>query len=632
MTDLSGYYNAGTNTANAVNRANERRLQTQQQAQNQAVELAKHGYGVTKDGQIVPLTGSAEAQRAQEIAFMQQQQQNTDRILAMEQTRAMIDEFNKTGDANIFNIGAKLNPNIADAWNSFGINAIDNINYDSDGGLLQQNGYDYEPGSEELRKAYGKTMFKAYNAEAGTWGIMPVDVFAGLTGTTEVMNNQQQTRMLDNFENVRAAFDGIDREHTNVMEESAAATAGINARTRSHEAANVTANQPAADKTAQARLNESNAAVQTADTGVTLAQIEERDIALREKMEPIQAELDKLTADVRTAENEVDKKRIQNEVDRLAYDLKVLDHERNKLALEQEKVEKGYGKGTGGKTPVSVAKANAANTAAQELVQEFGGADEYFNTDFSEPTSDQSLKALPYIEMIESNLAHTQLSESEKRQAAKLATMARLFTSAVKIGPKDTGFLSAFVKRFSAYAFEGATEQEARAALNHLYNIFRHSLYGAQVTKQENINFIKALGSSNQKLGPVLSKMLTGLQGLDAEMASMLKAGNPYVMHYRIGGTAATFEQAKTALQVAIRALSAQVEVAGDADEMTKRANAILKQANIQRQGRPSVGNLVDEVQQQQQQQQQQRQTPTVPTGDRPSLDDIMQQVQSGAQ
>lgn len=204
-------------------------------------------------------------------------------------------------------------------------------------------------------------------------------------------------------------------------------------------------------------------------------------------------------------------------------DLAELDYKNRKLEHDLT-----IGRGGTGKQKDMI----AAKQQTDGLLQEFGGEEAFFNTDFGDDKNYN--RAYQYIAKIE-RFEDVQLSEAEKKELNNIRQLIALADPAKKLSSADTGVIDKFLGGMNKYLSDEVGGLKAKSSYAAFRNTVRHALFGSALTEAEITSFNEAFGTLGQKLGPVLQQFRTNLVQVKAKLESMRRNSNPYTMKVRMG-------------------------------------------------------------------------------------------------
>lgn len=193
----------------------------------------------------------------------------------------------------------------------------------------------------------------------------------------------------------------------------------------------------------------------------------------------------------------------------------------------------------------------------KHLISAFGGEDNFDKTDFS--LAKNYRKAYKHVIAIE-KFEGTDFSSAESKRIGDIRKLIALADPASKISAGSTGFWDNFTNDIGKYLSDNVGGREASDAYQTYKGFLRHALAGSNLTKVE-VDFDKlALGTLDQKLGPVLSKFKTSLLGVRAHLDSISRIGNPYVAKVRLGVDLDKLNSIIVSLDERIDSISGQIE------------------------------------------------------------------------
>lgn len=192
---------------------------------------------------------------------------------------------------------------------------------------------------------------------------------------------------------------------------------------------------------------------------------------------------------------------------------------------------------------------NAAADSTERLLNSFGGEDQFFKTDFSDPKNYR--KAYSEIVRIE-RLEGTELSEADKKKITDVRSLISLGDPASKLTAAQTGLLDSTLRGVEKYVNDNVDGTAAKTAYAAFRNSIRHALFGSALTENEIKAFNQAYGTLGQKLGPVLSSFETALDQVQAQLDSTANLMNPYSAKVRLGADQERLTEIRDALQARI--------------------------------------------------------------------------------
>ena len=209
-----------------------------------------------------------------------------------------------------------------------------------------------------------------------------------------------------------------------------------------------------------------------------------------------------------------------------------------------------------------VSAVQSAKARIDEL--NFGTEEEpinFFEVNFSSLNPGQRAQIQKNIAEIEKLDPNSQLSTEDKRVARDIRNLIQLGgTAGSEITDKETGLIDRSLNTLKSYFINDVGGTEGTAAYESFRNIFRNALYGASLTPTEVAAFNKAMGTLGQKTLPVLNRLQTQMESLKNQLESIRDLGDPYVMHYYLGGDVEQVDDIIRALDERIGGVKAAVK------------------------------------------------------------------------
>lgn len=174
----------------------------------------------------------------------------------------------------------------------------------------------------------------------------------------------------------------------------------------------------------------------------------------------------------------------------------------------------------------------ASRKYTESLLSNFGGSDEYFNTNFNK--RENQLKAYSDVIAIE-KLEGINRSDGEEDDLHTIREVIAISNPILKLSPKDTGLFDRLLGNVKKYVYDSVDGIKAKSAYLVLRNSLRHALYGGALTEAEIRSYNEAQGSLGQKLGPVLAQFRINLLQVKSKLDSISRNGNPYITKFRLG-------------------------------------------------------------------------------------------------
>lgn len=213
---------------------------------------------------------------------------------------------------------------------------------------------------------------------------------------------------------------------------------------------------------------------------------------------------------------------------------------------------------------------DAAAETTNNMLQEFGGEEQFFNTDFSDPKAyNKAYKSMVRIEKLEG----TQLSEEDKKSINNMRGLITLANPAIKLTTGQTGLLDSSLNTVKKYVSDEVGGVAATSAYAAFRNSVRNALFGSALTEGEIKAFNEAYGVLGQKAVPVLQQFKTNLEQVKAKLQSTQGLMNPYSAQIRLGADA----KKMTAIIDSLDARIQYIEGLSNGDTMSKEQKAKRK-------------------------------------------------------
>lgn len=195
------------------------KLKRQQLAQTRDamnLKLMQAGYSRDDSGTLTAIKGGA-ADTAQKERDLQNQQiaiqaeavRSLQGRLAANSTDAAIEEFIKSGDANVFQRALDNDPFLKQAWNQRGVQVISNIDFENDRKLLESAGinqnYINDP---KVRESLKKSIWKYHDGQQ--WNVGLLDQLVAETGALKRMSTNRSDMIVSHMGRLRNAMKGIN--------------------------------------------------------------------------------------------------------------------------------------------------------------------------------------------------------------------------------------------------------------------------------------------------------------------------------------------------------------------------------------------------------------------------------------
>ncbi len=173
-----------------------------------------------------------------------------------------------------------------------------------------------------------------------------------------------------------------------------------------------------------------------------------------------------------------------------------------------------------------------AEERTKQLVEKFGGVDEFFNTDFSDDKNFR--KAYSDIAAIE-RLENVDYTTKEKADLNNIRILISMGDPGKHLTKDETGIIDNTLFNVKKYLSDNVTGVAATSAYAAFRNIVRNVLFGSALTEAEIKGYREAFGTLKQQLGPVLLQFKTALVQVRAKLESVSRMKNPYSAHVRLG-------------------------------------------------------------------------------------------------
>ena len=174
----------------------------------------------------------------------------------------------------------------------------------------------------------------------------------------------------------------------------------------------------------------------------------------------------------------------------------------------------------------------AAEQHTKNMLADFGGEEEFFKTDFSDPKNYN--KAWQNVVKI-NKLEGTTLTQEDKKNITDMRALIGLSDPASKLTSGQTGIVDSYLSNVEKYISDSGKGVEKKAAMAAFRNTLRNALFGSALTDGEIAAFNEAFGTNSQKLGPVLEQFKVALAQVKTKLDSTAQLGNPYTMKVMLG-------------------------------------------------------------------------------------------------
>ncbi len=586
----------------------EQRALRRQQVKQRNEDLQIHGYSF-EDGQMkVRPDSRAEADQLASKEAVQLARSLQGKLLAQETDRAFEDYAN-TGDATYLQGALERNPELRNIWAVKGVSMIGNLDFENDKDLLERSGFittTYD--TEEKKATLKKNLYKVYDGQ--NWNLGVAHRAMAETGVHKRMGGRRTQVMDDNYREFIDLMEGpkvspdtaighkYEKEIMAAAEEHDLPPDLLASMIRQESGGNPNAVSPK-DAQGLMQLMEGTAN----DLGVTDRMDPTQSINggakyMRQLIDRYDGDLKKALAAYNAGMGNVDKyggippfqetqnyvREIMSRLDNAgrysnsSYDdtaNTILEHRRSianankgltnkqvdqSLELDKRKVAQEdraldirqsaneIKLRTEGSTSTQKDLA-AAEGITRQLLTDFGGEDEFFNKDFSDPK--EYRKAYQSIVKIEA-LEGTELSEVDKKTITDIRQLVALGDPAAKLTRSDTGLLDNTLGNMEKYIADNVDGVAAKSAYSAFRNSVRNALFGSALTEAEIKSFNEAYGTLGQQLGPVLEMFETSLAQVQAKLDSTANMMNPYSAKVRLGADQEKLLGIRDALQARI--------------------------------------------------------------------------------
>lgn len=591
----------------------EQRKARQESAKQRNQELERLGYRFDESGNMfIREHSAAEAEQLQAKEAVQLARSLQNKLAAQETDKAF-EDFAYTGDASFLQNALDSDPQLKQAWGERGVQMVGNIDFDNDSDLLNSSGlsssyYD----TDEKKEIIKKSLYKVYDgkdwsigvannaiAETGTLKRMgkrraqPIlenqESFVNLLKSPkvsphtaeghkyekEILAASEETGVPANLiaamiakessGNMNAVSSVRGKDYTGLMQvgEEAATEVGITDRNAS-PATNILAGARYLSKMidkyggdipkALAAYNAGPGNVdkyngippfgETQDYVKTILSNFDRGEQYynRSADNTINTILEHRRA-IANAEKGTTNKNVDRAVDQTdrSLDLKAKDQQIEILKTHTKMLTEG--------STTKQKDLKAAEDKTVTLLSEFGGEEDFYNTDFTDPKNYR--KAYPLVNAIE-QLEGTDLSEQDKKNITDIRQLVALGDPASKLTSDQTGLLDSNLKELQKYFQTSVKGTSAKSAYAAFRNSVRNALFGSALTESEIKAFNEAYGTLGQKIGPVLETFETSLAQVQAKLDSTANLMNPLSAKVRLGADQDKLIQIREALQARI--------------------------------------------------------------------------------
>lgn len=571
--------------------------------------LIKSGYD-PETLSVIPGSG-ADVQAQQNNIVLQELKAVQGKLAAQEGDKALLD-YAQTGDATYLQNGLNNNPVLKKAWGDRGVQAVANIDFSSDDKLLARNGFNSaEYDTPEKQEILRKNIYKFFDGRE--WNVGLLNNVVKETGITKRLGEKDSEVFNNNFQQFRDFMAGprssantAEGHKYEVEINDAAEVTGVPANLIAammnvESGGNEKAVSSKGAKGLMQLMPETAKELGVKDITNPAQNIMAGAQYLGKMLKKYKGDIKLALAAYNAGPGNVDKYNgIPPFAETYKYVSKVLGNYSNgesyydvdikgvregiareskgfddKIAIVQKFVQSKALAQSGssleaesrkldieeGKVAATLAKANkdsltseqknlkAAATARDELVSEFGGEEQFFNTDFSQPENYN--KAYQKANEI-MQLGGTKFTADEKKEITNIRGMIALGDPSSRLTASQTGMIDNQLFELKKYLNDNVKGVEAKAAYAVMRNSFRHALYGSVLSPGEIEAFNEAFGTLGQKAGPVLQQFNTMLTQVSSKLESISNLQDPYVSKVLLGADQKKLDSIQNAIQARI--------------------------------------------------------------------------------
>lgn len=169
--------------------------------------------------------------------------------------------------------------------------------------------------------------------------------------------------------------------------------------------------------------------------------------------------------------------------------------------------------------------------AVKDQLDELG----FFDMDMSAATQKQKADVHRYISKIE-DLRDIKLSNEDKRLMRDFSSLTKLAGDVGEnLSEEQTGLVDNLFSGLKGYLFNDVGGKPAKSAYQTFTNIMLKTMSGAAVSDQEMTRMVKAAGSANLQLKPLLSAFRVQVQTIKSQLESIRDTNDPYLAQYYLG-------------------------------------------------------------------------------------------------
>lgn len=187
-----------------------------------------------------------------------------------------------------------------------------------------------------------------------------------------------------------------------------------------------------------------------------------------------------------------------------------------------------------------------ADEAAINLIDTFGGEEQFYQTDFTDPKNYR--KAFRLMNEME-QLEGTTPSEGDKKTISDVKQLVALSDITRDLTDDETGFIDKTLGDIGTYLSDDPDGVKSKTAYAMYRNLVRNALYGATLTDGEIKAFNESFATLGQQAGPIMASMMTSLTQLQAKFDGTVTTMNPLSAKIRIGADLDKIETIKQGFQ-----------------------------------------------------------------------------------
>lgn len=558
MTFASGY----AAVSGAMDAREGRRLQQQkleQQNTQTALKLAQAGYAQSDSG-VEQIEGGKADIDQQQRTLLSKRLANTEKSLALADSDGALFNFTDSGDADDIQRALNNNEGLRNIWASQGVQGVSNIDWDRDSALLSRSGIPAEMySSPENRAELNKEYFKIFDGK--NYSVGSAEEMMKQTGVLQRVSSAKQGILIDHFAKARqrkyadifnskldsiVEAKGISRgDAVDLLVKGKKGDKGNRVVSAWREktqaiadANNITFSEQVLkdEKKVKLTTKQKDFVARAERAGLTEEALEARDRedllrgekTSESKDRAKRAELAGITESA-LYEREREEKQLR-ETPRLERAIKYEAGERG--LSEQEILDERQELREQRVIPAALREAEGVKAYTEKLYQSFGGENEFYSTDFSDPKNFR--KASTLVHNIE-KVGDVKLSSADAKDFKSISEMITLSKSIGGLEAATTGVYDNLMHEFKQYFSDNVKGVDATSSHQAFKNVLGHALFGSAFTQTEKENLDKAFGSLDQQLGPVLTKFKVAINQVRSKLTAIQRLNHPVVTKYRLG-------------------------------------------------------------------------------------------------